>query len=227
MKQFYNAILSGADGGYITVAFPDFPGCVSGGESVSEALAAGREALNFHLDGMAEDNEPIPVESSDAALAELLAEAEKHGDVCRVAVIEADVPGACPDQRLITAPRTRPDRPVCEEAQPHPLRIPGRKRHELYPQPLKKRRPPAKDGRPGKGAGLNYTLIPVRRVNSATRKADYAFFLSAVRTFELSASLTADRKGNYFRFIFRACSRSSCPLAHSRSCRVLKAVSPV
>lgn len=110
MKQFYNAILSGADGGYITVAFPDFPGCVSGGESVSEALAAGREALNFHLDGMAEDNEPIPVESSDAALAELLAEAEKHGDVCRVAVIEADVPDREPARINVSLPRHVLDR---------------------------------------------------------------------------------------------------------------------
>ncbi len=105
MKQFYNAILSGKDGGYITVAFPDFPGCVSGGENVSEALEAGREALNFHIEAMAEDNEQIPEESSDAALSELLEEAESHGDFCRVAVIEANIPEREPARINISLPR--------------------------------------------------------------------------------------------------------------------------
>lgn len=110
MKQFYNAILSGKDGGYITVAFPDFPGCVSGGETVSTALEAGREALNFHIDAMAEDNEPIPSESSDAALSELIEEAESHGDFCRVAVIEADIPDREPARINISLPRYLLDR---------------------------------------------------------------------------------------------------------------------
>ena len=110
MKQFYNAILSGADGDYITVAFPDFPGCISGGENISAALAAGREALNFHLEGMAADDEEIPLESSDAALKELLDEAEGHGDTCRVAVIEADVPDQEPARINVSLPRHVLDR---------------------------------------------------------------------------------------------------------------------
>ena len=96
------------NGGYITVTFPDFPGCVSGGENVSAALEAGREALNFHIGTMAEDNAPIPSESSDAELSELIKEAENHGDFCRIAIIEADIPDREPGKNQYLASSIRP-----------------------------------------------------------------------------------------------------------------------
>lgn len=49
----------GRDGNY-GILFPDFLGCVSGGESVADAVESGREALQFHIEGMEEDNEVIP-----------------------------------------------------------------------------------------------------------------------------------------------------------------------
>lgn len=39
---------------------PDLPGCVAAGETREEALHMIREAIEFHLEGMKEDGEPIP-----------------------------------------------------------------------------------------------------------------------------------------------------------------------
>ncbi|NEZ02542.1 type II toxin-antitoxin system HicB family antitoxin [Wenzhouxiangella sp. XN201] len=39
---------------------PDLPGCVAAGETRQEALQLIREAIEFHLDGMREDGDPIP-----------------------------------------------------------------------------------------------------------------------------------------------------------------------
>jgi predicted RNase H-like HicB family nuclease len=39
---------------------PDLPGCVATGATRAETEAAIREAIQFHLEGMAEDNEPVP-----------------------------------------------------------------------------------------------------------------------------------------------------------------------
>ncbi len=41
-------------------SFPDFPGCVSDGDTVDDALRRGAEALSFHVEGMLADGEPIP-----------------------------------------------------------------------------------------------------------------------------------------------------------------------
>ena len=42
------------------VSFPDFPGCVSDGGTREDAIRRGREALAFHLEGMADDGMAIP-----------------------------------------------------------------------------------------------------------------------------------------------------------------------
>lgn len=43
---------------------PDLPGCVAVGETREEALKMIRETIEFHLDGMKEDGEPIPAPHS-------------------------------------------------------------------------------------------------------------------------------------------------------------------
>ena len=43
---------------------PDLPGCVSVGDTLEEAKAEIREAIEFHLEGMREDGLPIPKPSS-------------------------------------------------------------------------------------------------------------------------------------------------------------------
>ena len=43
---------------------PDLPGCVATGASVAETETLIREAIEFHLEGLREDGEPIPRASS-------------------------------------------------------------------------------------------------------------------------------------------------------------------
>jgi predicted RNase H-like HicB family nuclease len=45
------------------VIFPDFPGCVSQGESALEALKNAEEALALHVEGMVADGQELPPES--------------------------------------------------------------------------------------------------------------------------------------------------------------------
>jgi predicted RNase H-like HicB family nuclease len=57
------------------IAFPDFPGCVSSGDSFEQVVEMGAEALQLHIDGMTEDKEPIPTPMSfEAARAHEFAE---------------------------------------------------------------------------------------------------------------------------------------------------------
>lgn len=56
----YVAFIHSADGPGFGVSFPDFPGCVSDGDTVEEAIRRGAEALAFHVEGMIEDGEAVP-----------------------------------------------------------------------------------------------------------------------------------------------------------------------
>ena len=47
------------DAGY-GISFPDFPGCVSVGDTVDDAVRRGGEALAFHVEGLCDEGEPIP-----------------------------------------------------------------------------------------------------------------------------------------------------------------------
>lgn len=49
---------------------PDLPGCVATGGTVEETETNIREAIRFHLDGLAEDGFPIPPASSLAEYVE-------------------------------------------------------------------------------------------------------------------------------------------------------------
>ena len=52
---------------------PDLPGCVAVGESRDEVLALIHEAIEFHLEGLKEDGQPIPLPSSSGELVEVAA----------------------------------------------------------------------------------------------------------------------------------------------------------
>lgn len=43
---------------------PDLPGCVAAGKTREEALALIRDAIEFHLDGLKQAGQPIPIPSS-------------------------------------------------------------------------------------------------------------------------------------------------------------------
>jgi predicted RNase H-like HicB family nuclease len=45
---------------------PDLPGCVSTGKTFAETEKNIREAIEFHIEGMIEDGDPIPEPSSKA-----------------------------------------------------------------------------------------------------------------------------------------------------------------
>jgi predicted RNase H-like HicB family nuclease len=66
----YIALLRKQSGSDYGVDFPDFPGCITAGRTLEEARRMAGEALAFHVDGMREDDEPIPPPSSmDAIMA--------------------------------------------------------------------------------------------------------------------------------------------------------------
>ena len=50
---------------------PDLPGCVAVGETKDEVLTLIRETIEFHLEGMKQDGEPIPLPSSTSELVEV------------------------------------------------------------------------------------------------------------------------------------------------------------
>lgn len=72
----YVAFIHADDATGFGVSFPDFPGCISYGETVDDALRMAREALAFHVEGMKEDGDAVPMPrdirevESDAELAE-------------------------------------------------------------------------------------------------------------------------------------------------------------
>ena len=52
---------------------PDLPGCVATGSSVEETQKSIREAIEFHLDGLREDDLPIPAATSRVDYVEVAA----------------------------------------------------------------------------------------------------------------------------------------------------------
>ena len=55
----YVSFIHRDDAGY-GVSFPDFPGCVSVGDSLDDAVRRGCEALAFHVEGLCDNGDPIP-----------------------------------------------------------------------------------------------------------------------------------------------------------------------
>lgn len=62
-KQKFTAILLPQDEGGYQVFFPYYPGCITDGDTVEEALANGRDALEGILRAEAKEPEPDPVPS--------------------------------------------------------------------------------------------------------------------------------------------------------------------
>jgi predicted RNase H-like HicB family nuclease len=60
-------------GGNFSAYVPDLPGCVATGSTVQETELAIREAIEFHLEGLREDGDPIPPPSSRVDYVEVAA----------------------------------------------------------------------------------------------------------------------------------------------------------
>jgi len=69
--QYMVVVEKGANsfGAYV----PDLPGCIATGESREEVLNLIREAIEFHIEGLREDGQPIPVPSSFSAIVDVKA----------------------------------------------------------------------------------------------------------------------------------------------------------
>ncbi len=74
----YIALLRKEEGSSYGVDFPDFPGCITGGESLDVAYKEAPEALQFHVKGMLEDEEEIPEPTS---LEDIMADADNEDAV--------------------------------------------------------------------------------------------------------------------------------------------------
>ena len=60
----YIALIRKEDGTSYGANFPDFPGFVTGGKSLDDAMRRARDGLAFHVDGMIENGESIPASST-------------------------------------------------------------------------------------------------------------------------------------------------------------------
>jgi len=60
-------------GGNFSAYVPDLPGCIAVGATLEETETAIREAIEFHLEGLREDNLPIPNASSRVDYVEVAA----------------------------------------------------------------------------------------------------------------------------------------------------------
>ncbi len=52
--------------GKVSVFFPDVPGCFPWGDTLEEAFTDAVAALEVHLEGLADDNDPVPAPSGRA-----------------------------------------------------------------------------------------------------------------------------------------------------------------
>ena len=68
----YAIVIEKADSNY-SAYVPDLPGCVATGATSEEAEKEIREAIEFHIEGMKEDGEAIPVPSSSVEYVEVAA----------------------------------------------------------------------------------------------------------------------------------------------------------
>ena len=66
----YAVVLEKSETGYGAYV-PDLPGCVAVGDTEAETLALIREAIEFHLDGLREDGDPVPLPSARAEYVEV------------------------------------------------------------------------------------------------------------------------------------------------------------
>lgn len=67
-KLSRQVIIEADEAGGYTVSCPSLPGCHSQGETIDEALANIREAIELYIEVLVEDGKPIPPDSLDRLL---------------------------------------------------------------------------------------------------------------------------------------------------------------
>jgi predicted RNase H-like HicB family nuclease len=81
--RYYIALIQKEADSDFGVSFPDFPGAVTAGTSLDDALVMAKEALAFHVEGMIEDGVAIPEPSG---LEAILTDPDNKGAVMLVGV---------------------------------------------------------------------------------------------------------------------------------------------
>lgn len=66
----YLIVIEPTSTGYSSYS-PDLPGCVSTGATRDECESNMREAIEFHIDGLRAEGEPVPQPGSSAAFVEV------------------------------------------------------------------------------------------------------------------------------------------------------------
>jgi antitoxin HicB len=65
MRQLtYRVLLNREPEGGYTVMVPTLPGCITYGDSVDEAIAMAKEAIELYIESLVAHNEPVPDESN-------------------------------------------------------------------------------------------------------------------------------------------------------------------
>ena len=57
-------------GNNVSAYVPDLPGCIATGATAGDVEREIREAIRFHIDGLREDDEPVPEPTSTAGYVE-------------------------------------------------------------------------------------------------------------------------------------------------------------
>ncbi len=87
-KLYYPALVDKDEDSDFGVSFPDFPGCVSAGASVEEALIGAQEALAGHVALMLADGDALPIVSAFEDVA-----AAREASTVAVTLIPVVLPG--------------------------------------------------------------------------------------------------------------------------------------
>jgi predicted RNase H-like HicB family nuclease len=86
------ALVHKDEGSSYGVSFPDFPGCVSGGETLDEALTRASEAVNAHVAWLVRDGDTVP---APRALEQIRSDPELADDLTGAmpTIVSVFVPG--------------------------------------------------------------------------------------------------------------------------------------
>jgi predicted RNase H-like HicB family nuclease len=63
--NWYHVELEPEEGGGYSVHVPALPGCHTQGDTMDEALANAREAIELHIEGLKEIGHPVPAPDGD------------------------------------------------------------------------------------------------------------------------------------------------------------------